>query len=95
MNSFGLKPSLTRLLLLGGICLIVVTAFAAEKPTLTRLDRDQIDERIAKIQPTRKEKRFDEIGWVKGLREGERLAKKSGRPLFLFSNVGDLDIGRC
>ena len=58
-------------------------------------DRDSIDKRIDEIQPTRKEKRFDEIGWVKGLREAERLAKKSGRPLFLFSNVGDLDIGRC
>ena len=95
MNSFGLKQSLTRLLVLGGACSMVVTMFAAEKPSRTRLDRDQIDGRIEKIQPTRKEKRFDEIGWVKGLREGERLAKKSGRPLFLFSNVGELDIGRC
>jgi hypothetical protein len=59
------------------------------------LDRDGIDRRIDKIQPTRKEKRFEEIAWVKGLREGERLARKSGRPLFLFSNVGELGIGRC
>jgi hypothetical protein len=59
------------------------------------LDHGEIDRRIDKIQPTRKEKRFEEIGWVKGLREGERLARKNGRPLFLFSNVGEMGLGRC
>jgi hypothetical protein len=87
MNSFGMKLCLVGVLVLGGAS---VPAFS-QVPT----DRARIDRRIDEIQPTRKEKRFDEIGWVKGLREGERLAKKSGRPLFLFSNVGDMDIGRC
>jgi hypothetical protein len=87
MNFFGMKPCLIGVLVLGGADFV---AFAREPPA-----RAWIDQRIDKIQPTRKEKRFDEIGWVKGLREGERLAKKSGRPLFLFSNVGELDIGRC
>ena len=85
MNRFGLKPCL-----LGVLALCGSVAFS-QVPA----ERDRIDKRIAEIQPTRKEKRFDEIGWVKGLREAERLAKKSGRPVFLFSNVGDLDIGRC
>jgi len=87
MNSFGMKLCLVGVFVLGG----------ASAPTFSQVppDRARIDRRIDEIQPTRKEKRFDEIGWVKGLREGERLAKKSGRPLFLFSNVGDLDIGRC
>ena len=85
MNPFGLKP-----------CLLAVLALCASVASSeVTADRDRIDKRIAEIQPTRKEKRFDEIGWVKGLREAERLAKKSGRPVFLFSNVGDLDIGRC
>jgi hypothetical protein len=85
MNSFGLKPCLLAVLALGG------SVASSQVPE----ERDRIDKRIAEIQPTRKEKRFDEIGWVKGLREAERLAKKSGRPVFLFSNVGDLDLGRC
>jgi hypothetical protein len=87
MNSFGMKKCLMGILVLGGASFF---AFSRVPP-----DRDGIDQRIDKIQPTRKEKRFDEIGWVKGLREGERLAKKSGRPMFLFSNVGEMDIGRC
>lgn len=60
-----------------------------------RADRDWIEKRIHEIQPTAKERRFDDIGWVDGLREAERLAKASNRPVFLFSNVGQMDIGRC
>jgi hypothetical protein len=85
MKPFGLNPYLPAALALCG------SVVFCQVPT----DRDRIDKRVAEIQPTRKEKRFDEIGWVKGLREAERLARKSGRPVFLFSNVGDLDIGRC
>ena len=54
-----------------------------------------LEKRIQEIQPTAKEKRFDEIGWAKGIRDAERLAKESNRPVFLFSNVGQLDLGRC
>ena len=86
MNPFGTKLWLLGILVLGA------GSFAASP---VPADRDRIDRRIAEIQPTRKEKRFDEIGWVKGIREAERLARKSRRPVFLFSNVGDLDIGRC
>ena len=50
---------------------------------------------ILVIQPTAKELRFDAIGWVSGIREAERLARQNGRPVFLFSNVGQMDIGRC
>ena len=85
MNLFGRKPWL----------LIVLALCGSVASSQVPAERDRIDKRIDEIQPTRKEKRFDEIGWVKGLGEAERLAKKSGRPVFLFSNVGDLDIGRC
>ena len=74
-----------------GVALALGNPVFAEIPA----GRAGIDRRIAEIQPTRKERRFDEIGWVRGLREAERLARKSGRPVFLFSNVGELDIGRC
>jgi uncharacterized protein (DUF1015 family) len=85
MKTYALTPCLLGVLAVAG------SVVSSQVPA----ERDRIDRRIAEIQPTRKEKRFDEIGWVKGLREAERLAKKSGRPVFLFSNVGDLDIGRC
>jgi hypothetical protein len=59
------------------------------------LDREQIVRRIEEIQPTAKEHRFDAIGWASGIREAEKLAREHGRPVFLFSNVGQMDIGRC
>jgi hypothetical protein len=58
-------------------------------------DRDRIEQRIEEIQPTAKEHRFEAIGWVSGLCAAERLARESGRPVFLFSNVGQMDTGRC
>lgn len=58
-------------------------------------DFSRIDKRIAEIQPSAKEKRFEEIGWAKGIPEAERLARESDRPVFLFSNVGHMDLGRC
>ena len=58
-------------------------------------DFSRIDKRIQEIQPTAKEKRFEEIGWAKGIPEAERLARESDRPVFLFSNVGQMDLGRC
>jgi hypothetical protein len=58
-------------------------------------DRDEVIKRIEELQPTAKERRFDEIGWASGITAAEKLAKASGRPVFLFSNVGELDIGRC
>ncbi len=59
------------------------------------LDRDRIEKRVQEIQPTAKERRFDDIGWVSSIRAAERLAKEKERPVFLFSNVGQMDTGRC
>jgi hypothetical protein len=67
---------------------------AAQKPPST-FDQALIDKRIQEIQPTAKEKRFDEIGWAKGILEAERLAKENNRPVFLFCNVGEMELGRC
>src|SRR5260370_29095028 len=65
---------------------------AAKEKRDAASDFSALDRRIQEIQPTAKEKRFDEIGWAKGIREAERLAKESNRPVFLFSNVGQLDL---
>ena len=79
MTFFAL-PALT-FCVLGGLT-------AAEIPA-------SVDKRIQEILPAAREKRFDEIGWAGGIGEAERLAKEFNRPVFLFSNVGQLDIGRC
>jgi hypothetical protein len=75
-----------------------VVAFPASsqvtKPALP-LDADRIERRVQEMQPTAKERRFEKIGWVSGIRAAERLAREHGRPVFLFSNVGQMDIGRC
>jgi hypothetical protein len=54
-----------------------------------------LSKRIADWQPAKEEKRFDEIGWAKDIREAQRLAKEHGRPVFLFSHDGRMNIGRC
>lgn len=82
------------------ILAVVLTALlaatgAALQPAGAPADLSWVDKRIQEILPTAKEKRFDEIGWAKGLRAAERLARENNRPVFLFCNVGQLDIGRC
>jgi hypothetical protein len=55
----------------------------------------RVDRLVAERQPTPAEKRFDEIGWLRSLREAERLSRSSGRPVFLFTHDGRMAIGRC
>ena len=86
---------LLSLLVLGGACLRVLPTAADKAKRARPLGRDQIDQRIQELQPTAKERRFDAIGWVSGIRAAERLARENGRPVFLFSNVGQMDLGRC
>jgi hypothetical protein len=54
-----------------------------------------VEKRILEWKPTKEEKRFDDIGWVKDIREAERLAKQHGRPVFLFTHDGRMNTGRC
>ena len=94
MYSCQVNRIFLTLVVLGSVCLAALpVTYQVKKPAA--LDRDQIDRRIQEIQPTAKELRFDAIGWVSGIREAERLARENGRPVFLFSNVGQMDLGRC
>jgi len=83
------------LLVLGSAGLSALPASSEEKTPNRPLDSDRIEKRIQEIQPTAKELRFDAIGWASGIREAERLGREYGRPVFLFSNVGQMDLGRC
>lgn len=90
MASHRMNFAIASLVALGSIGLLSRPASSGEP-----LDHAGIEKRIQQIQPTAKERRFEEIGWVDGLREAERIAKLNHRPVFLFSNVGQMDLGRC
>jgi len=54
-----------------------------------------ITQRVKDWQPTAHDRRFDEIGWAKDVRDALRLAKEHNRPVFLFTHDGRMAIGRC
>ena len=54
-----------------------------------------VHKRVEAWQPTVDERRFDQIGWVKDVREAQRLAKQHDRPVFLFTHDGRMAVGRC
>ena len=56
---------------------------------------DAVQNRVTELQPKAEEKRFDEIGWAKDIREALRLASQHNRPVFLFTHDGRMNIGRC
>lgn len=54
-----------------------------------------VRQRVHQCQPTREERRLDEIGWARNILEAERLAKQYTRPVFLFTHDGRIATGRC
>jgi hypothetical protein len=54
-----------------------------------------VTQRVRAWKPTAEERVFDQIAWVNGLVEAQRLAKKHGRPVFLFTHDGHMAVGRC
>jgi hypothetical protein len=63
---------------------------AAQEPDVAR-----IDQRIADWQPTRAERRFDDIGWAPDLCTALKAGKVHQRPVFLFTHDGRMQFGRC
>jgi hypothetical protein len=57
-------------------------------------DFAEIEQRVREWQPTADERRFDEIGWARDLREALRLSRESGRPVFLLTQSGRINLGR-
>ena len=74
--------------------LTVLRTDGAQKSVTTR-DFSWVEQRVRDLQPTPKEKRFDEIGWARDIRTAKRLAKENNRPVFLFTHDGRMNIGRC
>jgi RNA polymerase sigma factor (sigma-70 family) len=57
-------------------------------------DFAEIDRQVREWQPSPEERRFDQIGWTRDLREALRLSKESGRPMLLLSQSGRVNLGR-
>lgn len=83
-----------------GIVAALLVGGAADGPT-TRPPESaaaqyaRVERQVRAWQPTAAERRFDEVGWVAGLRDAVRLAKRHGRPVFLFTHDGHMNVGRC
>ena len=56
---------------------------------------ERVERRVRRWQPTAEERRFDEIGWAGDIREAIRRARRLGRPVFLFTHDGHMNVGRC
>jgi hypothetical protein len=54
----------------------------------------RIDKWVQDWQPTPGDRRFEEIGWAKDIPEALRLAKQHGRPVFVFTHKGRINLGR-
>jgi hypothetical protein len=54
-----------------------------------------VEKKVHNLQPSRSEKRFDEIGWAPSVLAAEALAREHNRPVFLFTYDGNIDTGRC
>jgi hypothetical protein len=91
--TYSLGSTLKGGFILGSVCWLTCAAFSADKQSPPESKR--ILQRIEQIQPTAKERRFDAIGWVSGIAAAEKLSREHDRPVFLFSNVGQMELGRC
>ena len=69
---------------------VLGSLYSAPAPT-----RAWIESRVQEIQPTAKDKRFDDIGWAEDIRTAKALALQHQRPIFLFTHDGRMNLGRC
>jgi hypothetical protein len=80
-----------------GLSLLSAALLAGAAETWIKDDKlvAKVEEQVRKVQPTRAEKRFDEIGWAASILAAEQVAAKVNRPIFLFTYNGKIDTGRC
>ncbi|GEM_PF-1228643 len=53
--------------------------------------RTRVEKRAQAWQPRKEERRLDDIGWAKDIRDALRLAREHHRPIFFFSYSGTTD----
>ena len=54
-----------------------------------------VEARVAEWQMKPSERKFDRVGWLTDIRAAQELAKKTNRPIFLFTHDGRMALGRC
>lgn len=73
--------------------------FLTPAPAKSEADEEKfiawVQKRVQEAQPTRTERKFDQVGWAKDILDAERLAKIHNRPVFLFTHDGRVNWGRC
>jgi hypothetical protein len=86
------KPFLANLLVAALISLL-----SSDLPASTKGENvaTWVETQVKALQSTPAEKRFDEVGWAKGIVQAEKLARQHNRPVFLFTYNGSIDTGRC
>jgi hypothetical protein len=92
MTTYSIPRLFAPVLSASVLSALIVTG--AEGAASTR-DFSWIEQRVDELQPSPKEKRFDEIGWAKDIRSAKKLAQEHNRPVFLFTHDGRMNIGRC
>jgi hypothetical protein len=74
-------------------------AFLAPAATKPEAEEEKfiawVQQRVQEVQPTRAERKFDQVGWAKDIIEAERMAKANNRPIFLFTHDGRINTARC
>ncbi len=78
----------------GTAVLATVTLLSAAMPDDKHLV-DWVQNRMRALQPSRAERRIDDIGWAHGILEAEEFARKFNRPVFIFTHDGRIETGRC
>ena len=78
---------------------LISAAFLATAATKSEGDEEKfiawVQKRVQEAQPTKAERKFDQVGWAKDILDAERLAKIHNRPVFLFTHDGRVNWGRC
>jgi hypothetical protein len=73
------------------VCIAGGAALGQDRQT----DFKRIDRRIELWQPTKDERRFDDIAWADDIRAALKLGRENNRPIFLFTHKGRMNVGRC
>lgn len=84
-----------RIYLATGFVLAIAGAAAAENWLKDDKLVEAVQKKVREIQPSREEKRFDEIGWAPSIVDARAISQKLNRPVFLFTYNGNIDTGRC
>ena len=77
-----------------GIAVLAAFATIAAAPAEPH-DAAWVTRRVQEWQPTAKDRSWENIGWAPTLSEALRLGREHGRPIFLFTHDGRLNVGRC